>query len=368
MKIKNIKSISIAFMVIILLLAFLLAVPFPSGKSFAENSGSSTSPILAENGFNINVYDKDEQGQESLVNEDETASYYNGKAHVYRWINADVFHFTLNSEKLNVQPEHDTNGDYYQISLSINFLKSYKEKQNFNEGGAVGSKPLKKYETRLRSKEEINNYQSTFDINEGVEITQENSAYGAGFIQGWGIYRFELRVNNKPIYSDYYAIEPVKEILYRPNVQMTVSKSTDTFETEFVFTLKNYEEYKYIDETKLVWYAKGKAQDGFVYCLSKSDLLNSRFRDCDDGLLESPERNGTTFKFKDNGHYGDWEVWCEYQAEGSDLINESDHFKFTTKKSINYWIILGISLGVITLSIIVTVAICLFKIKREKVY
>ena len=367
MKISKIKVISISILIILLLLCFMANFTFAGNISFAQ-------PAFVDNvsGFNVSLYDLTNQG-ETLAEEIENTTYSNKPAHVFKWANTDVFHFNIaDAENLNLNPKEDNEGIYYEISLSINYLQSYKEKNDFNQGGVFSSKPINEYAKVVRSLQAVNNYSAEFNFNDG--ITVETTTGTTEQIQGWGIYQFELKINEKNFLSDFYIIEPnqlVDQNKDQPVISMTIGKSEDTFETEYVFTLENEAKYQYIDKNRLCWYAIGKTQDGLIYCLTDSDLTNPKFKDCDKGLLENPERHNTIFKFKDDGHYGEWDIWCEYKAydpQDSAPLLESNHYYFTTKKAVNYQIVIWIFLGVAAASILVTVVICVIKVKREKAY
>ncbi len=364
MKVKKFKLIYLVSIVLLtcLLFAFL---PLNFFSSWAADEAKQGEVALANGIFSIDVVNHEGK----LIYDNTPGVFNNEVAHIYDWKDVDKFVFNINTEGYNPPIKYDADRQpYYDVSIIIDYVNGYKEKAQWESQHRVHFEGLEKFSTTVRGTDShltlATKFKPEFEINKGVSATEGGTIKTA---KEWGIYKFTLSINDALTQSDFIIIEPTKVIYNSPQTKMQITTSDTSLRTAYLFTLINEEEYRYIDKSKLVWHAKGQTQDGKLYAYSKNDTTKPEFADML-FLYENPEQTGVTFKFDDDGKYGKWEIWCEYQAEDSNIILESEHTNLETKVKFNYIYIILISIGVALIAISITVGIGIYHKKKEKVY
>ncbi len=351
---KSVKLKMASFISVLLFLIILIGLL----PSLTLSASAETSP-----NFSISVYGRDGSLQSSP-----NSYYYDGTAHVYKW--ADVEKFVFDFDATDIPAAIDDNGNlYYSVSVDIEYLKAYKENNNFYQGGTIYLNSC--YSARYdgeNGNQDLIKYKPEFNIDKGLTMSSITGIQAT--VNEWGIYKFRIIINNIPAYSDYYIIEPTREVYSLPQPTMRIVSSDSSLRNAYEFTLLNEELYRYIDASKLIWYAKGTTTDGKIYALTRNDLTKTAFSDCSDALYDENEwkRTGLEFIFDDDGKFGKWEIWCEYQPEGSSTPLESKITQIETKIAFNKMIVVWIIVPLALAGIAVTIGICIYKAKREKVY
>ena len=212
----------------------------------------------------------------------------------------------------------------------------------------------------------------TIEVKTGTSKTEEKEVS----TKGWGVYKFSLNVNGQgESVSEVYYVEPD----YIPEgtkleIAYEVASSTTSMHNAYLFSVVEANTtFKYINKDCFVWYVYGKDFSDQAYCLTKSDAQNKQeFIEYGKWLYEDNAitRTGTTFYFDDNGHSGNWNVYCEYYDEHNPIdlkITSSEKSVMTGEiinKSTIFWAILGSCLGaVLILSIVIVISI-----KKERVW
>lgn len=356
MKIRKYKFATI-FSLIILAVMLIAFIPF--------NSIFSSASAVTDESFIVDVYGR---GGNMLL-KPPTTEFNGGNAYIFNW--KDVSKFVLNIDTSKKTPPFREEGGtpYYTATIKIEYLKGYAEYGGWGEGAFVSFENLPAYTKIVRGTDShlnLSEFKPEFNIDEGITSESLGSTQTA---KGWGIYKFTLDINSQQTESEYFIIEPTKEVANDPAVTFTTVVSDTSIRDAYQFSLTNAEEYKYIDTNKLVWYAKGQTLDGKIYAYSKSDIGTPKFTDCGNNYLyDNPSRTGLTFLFDDSGKYGKWDVWCEYRPEAPGNPRDGVTTTIETKADFNYVIIIVIVTVIATIAIAFTVGVSIFKIKKEKVY
>ncbi len=362
----KVKKINIIYLISIILLASLLFafLPININKISKAEETKQGEMTLANGIFSIDVI-----GRDGKLLFDTPGSFNNETAHIYDWKNAEKFIFNINTSGYNPPVKYDEEKQpYYDVSIIIDYVNGYKESAVWESDHRVHFEELGNFKTTVRGVDShltlSTKFKPVFEIDKGVLSTESGTTKSA---KEWGIYKFTLSINGALTESDFIIIEPTTIIYNAPQTKMKPTTSDTSLRTAYFFTLENEEEYRYIDKSKLVWHAKGKTQDGKTYAYSKADTERPDFSGLP-FLYDNPNQTGLTFKFDDNGKYGKWEIWCEYQAENSSIIHTSQITKIETKVKISYLYIILISVGVVILAVGITVGIGFYRKKKEKVY
>lgn len=349
------------------IISFLLLILFAiSGIGFLgfNNSYSLAEESQTGKNFYLNVYDR--SGSLLLS---ETQDTFNGTtAHIYQWEDAKKFVFNIDASQ-NVPPTREEGGiKYYSMTIEVQYVQGY-----YEEVAWTNVNTLLVYSNTQYGDDSYLNFaemKPELDIDQGVTGTDLSSSKQV-IISTWGVYRFRLVINGQDTLSDYYVIEPTKEILEAPKVEYEITPSQTTLHNAFNFSLQNKDKYRYIDKSKLIWYVLGTANDGTTYALTFTDLNSDHdsFKDCSTALEETYARTGQTFHFDGKGIAGEWQVWCEYNFDGNpESTLKSNVTKVITGTKFDYSIIIWIVIAVAGLAIIVTISVSVYKVKREKVY
>ncbi len=355
---KKVKSISI-FTILLLAIAVLL-LPCWSNINFESKAINQTNDC-----FEVEVFGR----SGSKITITESTNYQHGtmqsnlQAFAFEW--KDVEKFVFRVDPTSYSPTADEN-NAYTTHITIEFLKGYKETPIFNQAAL---KTIEDYD--LFSRTSVGDYYGITSsspelyLDEGIDATAKNGEQVN--ISGWGIYRFILQINSgKYVYSDFFIIEPVKETYQQPTI-VYEEQAPNLEYLSYVFSLSNADDFKYIDTSRLIWYVTGQAQGGIKYVLTNEDRNN--FPEYERALFPSKDRTGFTFTFDDQGNHGEWNVWCEYQYFQSEAEPaKSNIITLVTTESNDLKIFIWVIVSIVVVSIVATIAICLFKIKREKVY
>ena len=356
---KRVKSFSILGIIFVAVLVLLMPC--------WANVNNSTKAVVAQSNecFQIEVFGRSGSKIEIVepVDYKHQTIQTNLKAFRFYWKDVERFVFRVNPETYSPTPDEQ---DSYTMTISIEFLKGYWETPNFNQANLI---TVDDYDLFTRTStgdfNGITNFSPELNIDEGVtaiDTTGKQVSFG-----DWGIYRFIMNINDgNDVYSDFFIIEPEKEIYYKPNIDYREEAPELQYST-YTFSLTNADEFQYIDTTKLVWYVTGQAQGGIKYVLTNDDLAS--FPEYEHALYPSWDRTGYSFSFNDNGHHGEWTVWCEYkyfQSESEAAV--SNKITLITSAAVTFSTLIWVIAGLMLASIIITILICIFKIKREKVY
>lgn len=373
-KSKYRKNILLIFTSLIFALLFCFSiVPF---STFAE-TGSNTADTSAEPfeiGTDLLFEAKDRTGSPLAIAKN-TIEYNDSKAYIVNWSDIKSFSLKYKPNKENKPDiayeegkEEIPENIIYKSSIDIEYLKGYAPDANFNTLAKL------KFDNVLTEKAGgMNGYLSlskkfNFDVDNGITMIKDNKSKEKEVINGWGIYRFTLRINQKThAISSFLYIKPTIEIDEQPIIGYTTYGSDIGTYEAFKFKLNNEFLYRYIDESKLIWYVKGKGRDGTEYYLTPED--SARFPDRNHAIFPGDiDRYGTEFKF-DNAIAGEWTVWCEYQAYNSPELLKSDiEITVKTGNSIDAMVIVWIGVGVLSATTIAVIVFAVLKKKKEKVW
>lgn len=369
-KVFSVKNLFI--LLAIFVLAILLVLPNNIINSSSNAQEKASSGAL---GNSVKV---------ELVNrEDEVTpfpshiEYSGGTAFVSQWSQSKEFRIKYVVDEDNIPTGIPDTSDpeilNYTMTINVEYLQGY----NDSEGGFnIDAKVLFEDvvidgENRSITKNDYNELQEVtyvFNIDEGIT---EKIGDVTKIAQGWGIYRFTIDINGFNSTSDFFVVEPSGE-LSQPQIQATAIPSDNSMHNSYLFTLKNADEYKYIDQSCLVWYIDGVGLDGTKYCLLNDDydIALGIYTDGYTPLWpERYNRTGTEFTFNDNEISGTYEVWCRYQSHYSTTATSSDRrITVTTGNPTDYTFVIYIIVAVAILSIIITIIIAVMKKRREKVW
>lgn len=377
---KIIKNKKTLFSLITLILTVMLFVAtFLNPNSKTSDAASTSVSLQSNQNFTISVFDRT-TGEESV---DYTRLNLNlgadtGISFIYNWSNVNKIKFNYDADAGTTPPakyktEGDASSEYYDLSISIEYLKAYKDNKLFYQSNLVTAENV--YKTTAfgansykNLEESIKNYVYDIDIGEtGVTngITTQ--------FKEWGIYRFKLLINDQQTYSDFFVIEPTMELSNIPKISSSPTSSKSSLHNDYICTIEN-DEYKYVDSSRITWYVSGYSDDGILYVLVNEDKDLDKFKDKNyQGLWKDDnypyDRKGLTFRFDDRGTAGSWEVWCEYNYYGSTeepLVSKS--LKFTTGSSISYSTAIGIFAAVFVVALGVTVIFAVRRSKKDKIY
>lgn len=356
MKIRKLKFATI-FSFIVLALLLLTFVPFQ--KVFNQASAAT------DESFVVDVY-----GRNGAIQLKTTTTEFNGgTAYIFDWKDVDKFVLNIDTSKKTPPLKQEGGTPYYQASIKIEFLKGYKENGGWGQGAMISFENLPaftKIERGTDSHLKLSNFKPELNVDNGVTGEFLGSQQTA---KEWGIYRFTLDINGEQTQSEYFIIEPTREVASDPIVKSTEVVSENSIRKAYQFSITNADEYKYVDSSKLIWYAKGKTQDGKIYAYSRTDIGKDNFKDCGNNFLyQNPNRTGLTFLFDDSGKYGKWDVWCEYRPEAPGTARDSVVTSIETKAEFNYVIIIVVVSVIAAIAVAFSVGVCIFKIKKEKVY
>lgn len=271
--------------------------------------------------------------------------------------------------------------DSYGYRIDVDFAQKYINDETFNapdghyhiEGVASGTVT------------ELNQISKAFyfDVHEDDKAVanptlKSHKDYGIG----WGIYKFTINIGRNVgsqtgelyynVSTTYIYVAPTTPNAAAQNDPKIIS-SQSGLQNAYEFSLSD-PNFKYADQSLIVWYVKGESIDGKKYVLTNSDkgatndneLLN--FRDYDNALFDSINRTGYTFTFDPNVG-GNWEVYCVvYQVDHTTTRLISNVTTVTTgvkiEASILIWILIAV--GVVLLALIIFIIIRTKK--KEKVW
>lgn len=369
-KVFSIKNL--VFLLSIFLLAILL-VTSNTLISTSSNAEERASSGTLGNSVNVELVNRENQ----TIELSSQIEYSGGLGYVSQWSESKEFriNYVVDEDNLptGIPDSSDPEIMTYTMTISIEFLQGYSD----SEGGFdIDAKVL--FEDVILEGDErsittdnyndLQDFTYVFNIDSGLTETTGNVTKTAS---GWGIYRFTIDINGFNSTSDFFIVEP-SEALSQPQIQATAIPSDNSMHDSYLFTLVNAEEYKYIDQSCLVWYIDGEGIDGTKYC-----LLNDEY-DTALGIYDEtytplwPERynrTGTEFTFNDNEKAGTYQVWCRYQYHNSTTATSSDRrITVTTGNPTDYTYIIYIVVGIALLSVIVTIIIAVMKKRREKVW
>lgn len=351
-KINLISFISVLMLLLLILISF-------NFVNFADNYSRAETTQTNEN-FYVSVYDREDS---ELISDIETT--FNGsKAYIFQWEDTKSLILNLDPAKRIPTVSYENGVEVYKLTIEIEYLQGYYRNVAWTNYNSVLF-----YSNTQRGTNSYQNFSKIkpeFDIDKGYVGTDLASGVQVN-VATWGIYRFRMVINGQDTYSDYFVIEPTLDIYVAPQITYKTTPSQVTLHSAYSFSLKNGNEFKYIDKSKLIWYVLGKAADGTSYSLTFSDINSGKedFKNCSSALYETWSRTGQTFYFDDNGVTGEWKVWCEYDYDG---ILKSNVQTIKTGEKVQFSTVIWIVLGVAGLCVIVTIIICVVKNKKEKVY
>lgn len=340
----NRKYISARKTLIFLLIAVAIILMLPAIFSFNQSFAWADSELggtLTTTIFDSNFEDVSPTG---------TASYSNSTIYSYEW------------EKSNkIQLKYTKDGDIspnasgkYNVTLSVEFLKGYIN-STFTQN-------------ETKTKEIVNQIYDTvpntltygFDINNNDSETK---------IQGWGIYRFKITINNAEKYSSFIFISPQTNLAEdkRPTITYEIIPSVNSLRDSFKFSIENIEDYKYVDTEKLIWHVDGESIDGKKYVLTKQDFENQEENIYEAYIYSDITRTGTSFIFNDNGIEGTWNVWCEFAGSDSITLTSTKSEVQTSANPKLFWVI-GVVVGASALAVGGVVFFAYRRSKKEKVW
>lgn len=370
---KLIKNKNLLFSIILLFFAVLFIASFIPAMSLSTSHAAGVStPLQTNKDFTVRVVDRQTNAESTLYKKENLTI---GTAFIYQWADVNAFEFKYDSTKgIAPAPRYEIPDDtesrqYYDISLSIEYLQGYKNVAGFGGTGLIFYSNA--FETKVF--DDLGDLPNTFSFNiDDGKIFQVGEEHETKKIQGWGIYKFYLQINDTLIESDYFVVEPQKKIFDSPELKLTSKNSSEnSLRYDYTFTVKNSEDYAYIDTSKLVWYVTGTAKDGTAYVLSKEDTYIEGYGN-HAYLFETYERKNRTgleFTFRDPKQEGSWQVWCEYNYHESTeraLTSKKISIKTGTQYDLTTIIIVAV-IGFV-LSIVVAIILGYLRIRKDKVY
>lgn len=348
----------------ILAIFMLFICAITSISLFSQNIQYSMAESAQRNeNFYLTAFDRDGS---QLFTEEETI--FNGsKAYVYKWEELKTFKFNFDPTKKVPTKNYDQGVETYNFVVEVEHIKDYPENvPTWNPNNNVSIKALtvcSKIEKGPDSYLNIANWQEAkFDIDRGTTGEYIGETVN---ISTWGIYRFRYSINGyEHAVSDFFIVLPTQEVSEAPRTQYTEQGLNEPF----IFTLKNANVFKYVDQENLVWYALGKSNDGGTFCLTYDDINSGRkeFENCSP-IEKTYARTGSRFVFDDLGYTGNWKIWCEYNGNEASIM-KSNTQKIYTGNNFNKMTILWIVLGAGVLAIIICISIAAYKVKRERIY
>lgn len=370
---KNINLIFACLFAVVLLIGSLFVSPSVFRTTNAETSSTA---LQTNQNFTICVTDR-KTGKEST--KFSTANLTFGKCFIYNWSEIKEMKFVYNPDEASAPPKKYKNEakpetEYYDVSVSIDYLKGYRDVGVFYQGDTKSFASV--YSTTVSGIDSYktlkNNLPKDFvyipDDGKSTLINNEKVS-----ISGWGIYRFKLLINGQETYSDYFVIEPDFEINKVPEITYETESSDSSWHSNYRFKIKNASDFAYVDKKCLVWYVTGKSTEGILYVLAKEDCKLEQFKNKGyEGLYptyENENRIGTEFLFDDKDTSGTWNVWCEYNYHNSsEKPLTSKTVTIETGTRINLGIIIGVVAGSFVLAIVTAILISVRKMKKDKVY
>ncbi len=366
----KVKKINFIYLISMILLACLLFAFLPMSlfkNSSADEKNNQSELALSDSIFSIDVIGRNGK----LLFNSTTGSFNGEEAQIYKWEEAEKFVFNIDTSSYTPPIKYDEERNpYYDVSIIIDYVNGYAEKAIWDAEYRVHFETLDDFSTTVRGTDShltlSSKFKPEFNIDKGVSAVVGGETRSA---KEWGIYKFTLSINGALNESNFIIIEPTKISFSTPKPNMKVTTSDSALRTAYLFTLENEEEYRYIDKSKLIWYAKGQTQDGKLYSYTSNYIENKEeFKGSIPLYSGNKEQTGLTFKFDDNGKYGKWDIWCEYQADENATLLPSNHIQIETKMAINYIYIILICVGVALIAIGTTIGIGLHRKKKEKVY
>lgn len=371
---KNNKIILSVFVCLFALLFLIAGMPLGGKNASAQSTSVSAQ---SNQKFTISLYDRKTDEKSTAFT---TMHLPFGKCFIYQW--ADTNKITFNYDptigdapKKKYEDESDPTSEYYDLSISIEYLQAYKDVSVFYSSDVKIIENA--FTTRVSG---IGSYtllenlpqNFVFNIDDGRTAFVDEETIR---VRQWGIYRFKLLINDEETYSDFFIIEPTMKVNSKkiPELSFYPTSSNSSLHDDYIFSVTNLEEYRYIDSSKLVWYVTGKGEDGTIFILTTADLSLEQFKD----KLFTPlypdysdsARSGLSFRFDDKGTTGAWEIWCEYNYHNStDAPLVSKVVKINTGSQISYEIIIWVLSGVAILSIVVAVLLGIRRAKKDKIY
>lgn len=374
---KLIKDKNILFSIILLFLAVLLTASFlPGIVTKSTSAAGASTPHQTNQHFTVSVIDRKTENENTNFTQE---SLPFGKSFVYEWAETKSFKFnydptvgTAPSPRYLEAGNPDT--AYYDFSISIEFIKAYKDNipstfEHANKVVAESAYQLSSYGMDSYTEFATQNFELNIDEGKSVQVGPETTKR----IQTWGVYRFKLLINDQQTYSDFFVIEPKMHVNKAPVLSYYTDSSASSLHDDYIFSIKNSEEYKYTDTSKIIWYVTGTTEDGTLYVLTAEDLALPQFTDKAYHPLypsyDTDNRTGLNFRFDDKGTTGTWQVWCEYNYAGSTepaLVSNVEKIK--TGSQIKLMPIIITIASVFALTIIVVLIFAIIKTKKDRVY
>lgn len=303
-----------------------------------------------------------------------TVQGYTPYSFIFQWKDIEKFVLNYDAEKSSIPPQQvniEDELEVYKLLIEIEYFPAY-YKDITTSWNNLNTTRIKLFETTEKgaiNDESYKNLKGSIEFNIDKGTTGEYNGLPVQ-VNSWGIYRFRYTINNKnETFSDFFIIEPTTEIFGdAPKVTYTTYSSQQGLHNAYTFSLKNEEVYRYIDQSRLVWYVLGQSSEGTSFCLTYEDIDSGKkeFENCANALFSTATRTGQTFRF-DTDIEGEWKVWCEYQNPTGSIL-KSNTQKVHTGQAISFTIVIWLLVSVVVLSITVTIAICAWKSHREKIY
>lgn len=345
-----------------LILASMILVAFMPLLFLSKNNFSSASSTSLTGTFTSIVKDSNNQ---------EIEPEYEDQLKIYDWREAKeiVLQYLPNEdvESDNYYPPNTDQGNaIYTLSVTLEYLKGYADAvENFENNN---TKVYNLYNRENLTPDNIFEQIFVFNINKGITISASDENSAPTHINGWGIYRFKIIINNAEKYSDYIFIKPNNNIITTPTIAYNIVPSSISIHNAFEFYISNSDVYRYSDTNRIKWYVRGESETGDKYVLTKEDAQSERFNS--EGikyLWENIPRNGLTFLFDDNNITGKWEVWCEFSRE-DETFAESEFEDIETILPVDVSWVIYVVIGAGLASIVGVISISVYRNKKEKIW
>lgn len=353
---KNITNIFIAILSVLLIIFLSVSYTPLAINSNAEDTGSINGTIKVE--------------AIARAGETLTQDQTHGNP-VYFWKQLQAFKISFDSSKLpeGQEPPLAADGKYtitYSIGYYPGYLDSNPNNDEFVTYENVWSATTENYTSLPSYTFNVDNFlTSSFYLSEKGSSTEVTT-------QGWGVYQFTINVNGATATSNYFYVEPdhlttgtTIEIAYK-----TASATSSLHNAYLFYVVGTDSTLKYVDKNCFVWYVYGKDFSDNAYVLTQADAGKGDFIEYGKWLYEDNaiDRTGEEFYFDDNNHSGNWNVYCVYEDDYTNIKIQSEEVSVMTgdiiEPSTIVWIIVGVSLGVLAIVIVVIVV----SVKKEKVW
>lgn len=357
-KVKSFSKVLIALLCTVFLIIGLLLTSLPSISSKA------TSDLSIENTIKV----------EAIARENENLSQdHDGNTAIYLWRQLQGFRISFDETALaeGQTPPLAADGKY-TMTLHVGYYAGLSSSIPEDESDLNDDFILYENVASVSADNYTNLPSITFNVDNFLTDTFELLSEGQVEIstQGWGIYRFTIDINGAQSTSNYFAVDPdhlTNDVSF--DIAYEDAYTTSGHNAFNFYVIGADTDFKYVNKDCFVWYVYGQDFADNNYVLTENDATGE-FAGYQ-GLFQDNaiDRRGETFYFDDNGHAGNWNVYCVYQDDynGVNITSTQEQSVMTgdvIKPSTIVWVVVGVSIAVLAIVIVVIV----ISVRKEKVW